>query len=372
MRTLSALVLLFSAAPGPHGECRRCGGDGLMDCPQLAKHACPPDSPALSCSIAAACPQCEGTRLVPCTRCKAPPALDLAPERQANRAWLAEVRAIDATLERKELAHARSAHFLLTHGVRALEVSGGETPHGGLHLYLSRLEQLFERFSRDLSARAEDFLDRTHVLLWDRVQDQERASLAFTRQASRTESKLMGKSPVVSIFYDKEWLHEEFELHQALVHQVTHCLLSNVWDGIWPGNIRAGWLDEGLAHAYEIELFGSVRHYCYVEADTISELSRGPWEREVRLAVDSGESPGFLGIAGKNTIELLPAEQPFAWSFVDFARREHAGSFGPLARALKARKPLSEALETLQLSPFEFEERWKAFVHERYSLEKPR
>jgi hypothetical protein len=180
----------------------------------------------------------------------------------------------------------------------------------------------------------------------------------------------MGKAPVVTIFYDKNWLHEEFELHQAVVHQLSHCLLSNVWDGIWPGNIRAGWIDEGLAHAYELTLFGGVRHYCYVESDTILDIKRGSWEPPVRAAVDQGTAPGFLGVASRNTTEFKPEEQLFAWSYVDFVLREHPGKFGPLARALKAKKPLATALaETLSLSPFQFEEAWRAFVRQRYSTE---
>lgn len=367
------LVLAGVARPAAlRSDCKRCGGDGLADCPALARHACPPGSAALFCSCAAACPECEGANAVPCPRCKASTGAELAPQRAANRAWLAGVLAIDGTMG-KELAHAQSGHFLLTYDIQKVDAKGGETLHGGLHLYLERLEQLHARFCGDLSVRDEDFLDRTHVLLWERVRDQEKASLAFVKQSSSTESKLMGKSPVVSIFYDQEWLHEEFELHQALVHQVTHCLLSNVFDGIWPGNIRAGWLDEGLAHAYEIALFGGVRHYCYVESDTILDLRSDAWESEVRAAVDRDRSPAFVAVAGKNTIELAREDQPYAWSYVDFLLRQHPSALGPLARSLKARKPLQEALAgTLALSPFEFEERWKDFVRERYSLKKPR
>ena len=154
---------------------------------------------------------------------------------------------------------------------------------------------------------------------------------------------------------------------------MTHCLLSNVKDGIWPGNIHAGWLDEGLAHAYEIALFGGVRHYCYVESDTLLDFKFGTWEQSVRLAVERGEAPSFLSVSGRNTLELPPEEHPFAWSYVDFLLREHPDQLGPLALALKARRPLKDGLkETLALSPFEFEERWKDFVRATYALEKKR
>lgn len=360
-------ALLFSqAAP----DCKRCKNTGLVVCPEEARHACT-GTAALRCSIAASCPQCAGTHDLPCAKCGRVPAPGRAAAQAANRAWLVELEPIDAVLGRR-LAHAQSAHFLLTFDIEKLEVEGIESKvslHDGMHLYLARLEELFARFAADTGAEDADFSASTHVLLWQRQADQEKASLHFTRQSSSTESKLMGKAPVATIFYDKNWLHEEFELHQAVVHQVAHCLLSNVWDGIWPGNIRGGWLDEGLAHAYELALFGEVRHYCYVESDTILDIQRGSWEPPVRTAVERGEAPGFLGVASKNTTELARDEQPFAWSYVDFVLRTRRAQFGPLARAIKGKKPLANALsETLQLSPFQFEEAWRAFVRETYAL----
>lgn len=363
----SVLITAWLALLGLASDCRKCDGTGLAPCPREARHACT-GTAALHCSIAIECAECVGTQRVACTKCKAEPGLENAAARAANRTWQVGLASIDDVLGRP-LAHAKSAHFLLTFDIQGLDVKGGGTRHDGMHLYLDRLEELYWRVSSDLGAEDDDYLGPTHVLLWSQRADQEKAALAFTRQSSSTESKLMGKAPVVSIFYDKQWLHEEFELHQAMVHQVAHCLLSNVWDGIWPGNIRAGWLDEGLAHVYEMELFGEVRHYCYVEADTILDIQRGSWEPPVRAAVDRDEAPGFVGVAGKNTTELTREDQLFAWSYVDFVRRAHPEQLGPLARALKAKKTLVVTLgETLSLSPFQFEDAWRDFVQENYAL----
>lgn len=365
---LAALPLALLAALASPGEaCKKCKDTGLVVCPNESRHACT-GSATRHCSIAAACERCGGQHRVPCETCGREPGPEYETARVAEREWVASCKPIDVTIGRP-LAHAASAHFLLTFDIPKLDVRGGETLHGAMHLYLDRLEALFTRFTADTGASETDFLGPTHVLLWSRKPDQERASLVFTRQDSSTDSKLMGKAPVVTIFYDKNWLHEESELHQAMVHQVAHCLLSNVWDGIWPGNIRAGWIDEGLAHAYEIAGFGNARHYCYVETDTILSIQRGSWEPPVRAAVEAGKAPGFLGVAGRNTAEILPEEQIFAWSYVDFVLRAHPTAFGPLARALKAKKPLKQALEeTLALTPFQFEEEWRAFVRANYAL----
>jgi len=352
-------------------DCKKCNDTGYVACPRAKEHACNGPS-ARFCSYLAACESCVGTGTVACPKC--PPRDDPArlARQEESRAWLAGWEATDAVLGRP-LAHAEGAHFRLTSDLEKLDVKGGETRHGGLHLYLERCELLFGRISRDLGASEGDYLGKTDVYLWSRQADQEKASLHFTRQGSSTESKLMGKAPVISIFYDKTWLHEESELHQALVHQLAHCLLSNVWDGIWPGNINAGWLDEGLAHVYELVLFEAVRHYCYVESDTILEVKKGSWEPLVRTAVEAGKAPGFLGVAGKNTTELTPEDNYFAWSYVDYLLRVHPTKLGPIARALKARKPLKDALqEHLGRSPFEFERDWQDWVRATYVLKQPR
>jgi len=377
---LSPLVLLL-ALPAAFGrdDCRACEDTGLVACKPCARLACLPEGgneQLLFCAETIACEDCVGLRVVPCSKCDAfdqAAAASRAASQAENRAWLEKMRAVDAFME-KELQHVETKHFVLTFGIRRIDVKGGSTAHGAMHVYERRLEELFAFFVRDLPADAEqDFFGKTHVFLWDNAADQERASLKYTLQPSKTQSKLMGANPVVSIHYDKSHLHEEFELHQAVVHQVTHCLLSNVFDGIWPGNVRGGWIDAGLAHWYEVALFGGVRHYCYVEGDTMRTFQFGRWEPEVRKAVDADETPGFLGLASKHTTELTPEEHMFAWSFVDFVLRARPGTFGALARAIKAKRPVKEALSSaLGLSPFEFEAAWREFVRTNYSLKKRR
>jgi hypothetical protein len=360
------LVLALAATAA---DCKKCKDTGYIACPAAKEHACS-GTRARYCSYAAACEACVGTARVPCAKCPPRDDAERVAEMERQRAWLAGWKESDDVLGRT-LAHAESAHFRLTYDLGKLDVAGGETRHAGMHLYLERAEELFALVAADLGAAEGDFLGTTSIFLWAHVGDQEKASLHFTRQSSATESKLMGKAPVVSIFYDKAWLHEEFELHQALVHQLAHCLLSNVWDGIWPGNIGAGWIDEGLAHDYELDLFDGVRHYCYVETDTILDVKKGSWEPHVRTTLEAGKAPGFLGVAGKNTAALTPEDNYFAWSYVDWVKRAHPSQLGPLARRLKQKMPLKDALaETIGTTPFEFERDWAAFVKAEYALKK--
>jgi hypothetical protein len=272
----------------------------------------------------------------------------------------------------RDLMQVESEHFVLVFDVRDIKPARKKMgKHAGAHLYMDRLEELYRTFSTDLGATEKDWFGKTEVMLWNTEGDQKRASPKYTRQPSSTASKLMGAAPVVSIFYDKSHLHEEFELHQAMVHHVVHCLLSNVFDGVWPGNIKGGWLDGGLAHAYEVQLFGGVRHYCYVESDTMGDFKFGAWERTVLNAVKRDKELSFLEVASRNTGDMTPEQHMFAWSFVDFVRRAHPEKFGPLAKGIKQKRPIAGLVQELfEISVYDFHETWKVWVEQSYSPKK--
>ncbi len=355
-------------------DCKHCSNTGEIECTACAKTTCTwggeGKTAAHFCSLAAECRACLGTRRIACPDCPRGLPAKTARLREEAQAWLAEMKKIDDCVDGKPL-HAESAHFRITWSIKAIDDKAGATPHGGMHIYLDRLEALYADFLRDLSATDRDFCGKTHVMLWQKQQDQERASLAFTSQNSSTESKLMGKSPVVSIFYDKSHLHEEYELHQAVTHQVAHCLLSNVFDGIWPGNIKGGWIDCGLAHAYEIRYFGNVRHYCYVEQDTMQLFQFGRWEQAVLSGVQNGKEIRFLGVTGMNTSDMSPEQHMYAWSYCDYLLRQFTPKFGAIAKAVKAKEPYAELLHReLDLTPAQFQENWATWVKQTYSPKK--
>ena len=361
------LALALGAADASAQGCRRCSDRGVAECRRCAKDACRSEKPFRYCSIRGACGECGGTGLAECERCDASAQVDLAALRADAETCKARFAPIDAFMGRA-LRHAATQRFEITFDIEKIEAG---KPHAAMHLYLDRLEALGETFRADLGAQDADFSSTTHVLLWSRAADQEKASMEYTRQPSSTESKLMGARPVVSIFYDKGHLHEEFELHQAVVHQVAHCLLSNVWDGVWPGNIRGGWVDEGLAHRYETSQFGGVRHYCYVENDTLMDFEYGRWESEVRQGVDRGEALGVLSITGRNTVEMTPVERMYSWALVDYLLRAKPGTLGPIARDLKQKRPFAEAIaERLEMTPFELDAAWQEWIRATYSPQK--
>jgi hypothetical protein len=330
------------------------------------------ESGAIHCSETIRCKKCGGTLKLPCTSCDMDISGQLAVEREANLEWLAEMNRIDEIMKTPSILHCESAHFKLTYNIPQISVGKQSfKTHDGMHLYLERLEECYDQVCKDLGATDEDFLAKTHVMMWEREAEVVRSADKFCRQNSNTKSYLLGAAPIFTIYYNKGFLHEEYELHQAVVHNVVHCLLSNVWDGIWPGNIRGGWLDAGFAHHYELQFEqygGGVRNYCYREGDTTVRFKFGRWESSVRMAVDKGEAPSFLSVSSKNIDMLEPQDHMFSWSYVDFILKKHPDKLGQVAKLVKKQRPVTEVLkESLGMNPFQFEEKWKEYVQNEYT-----
>ena len=367
-----AVGALAADDPKKKPDCRTCKDQGWTPCKRHPKGTHTVESCAIRCSENIGCKKCGGTLKLQCTRCDIDISERLAAERATNTKWLEEMNRIDEVMKSRNIMHCESAHFKLTYNIKMItpEKRGLKT-HEGMHLYLERLEECYEQVCEDLGAKDDDFLAKTHVMMWEREAEVVRSASNFCRQNSNTKSYLLGAAPIFTIYYNKGFLHEEYELHQAVVHNVVHCLLSNVWDGIWPGNIKGGWLDAGFAHHYELKFKqygGGVRNYCYREGDTAVRFKFGRWESAVRIAVDKGEAPSFLSVASKNIDMLQPQDHMYSWSYVDFILKKYPGKFGEVAKLVKKRRPLSEVLkESLGMNPFQFEEKWNEYVQGAYS-----
>ncbi|MBI5431673.1 MAG: hypothetical protein HZA52_02460 [Planctomycetes bacterium] len=365
---LGCVLAWTSPSADAQNACKTCAGTGLAPCRPCAKQRCTNEREVFFCSLAR-CKSCGGTQLVPC-KCAAPAKVDLAAKRAALEAWRTKFPAELAAFMGRDVAVAESAHFVLAWDVPKVDHKRGTDLHGALHLYLDRLEEFHARFSADTDSTDKQFSAKTTGLVWAREADQEKASPKYTLQPSNTESKLMGRAPVFSLFYDKGHMHEEYELHQAVVHQVSHCLLSNVHNGIWSGNIKGGWVDEGLAHWYENALFDGVRHYCYVESDSLVDFKFGKWEASVRRALDAGKLPSLFEFTGLNTTEMTPPQRMFAWALVDYLLRGPKKCYGAFARAAKEKKSFGEACQSiLGKSAIEAERDWHAWLAANFSVE---
>jgi len=377
------LLLLITPGDLPGGDekkpvpCHICKKSGVVPCKEHKRDELEKEKGFFRCSEFVVCSECRGTFFKACGRCSNKPEPKALKAWEENEAWLKEMREIDNCLSGKRrksrIIHAESDHFIITFNVAKITVGlKGVKLHGAAHLYLERLEKLFEDVNRDLGVTEKDYLAKTHVMIWEREKDLVKTALKYCRHSSNTKSYMIGAKPIFTIYYNKGYLHEEFELHQAVVHNVVHCLLSNVWDGIWPGNIRGGWVDAGFAHHYELKYFGhlgGVRNYCYREGDSIGNFKFGKWEPTVLTYVRQKRTLSFFDVTSKNTDLLNPSEHMHSWSYVDFILKKHPDRFGEVCRLVKQRKPIAEVTKkALGMTPFRFEEAWKEYVKTNYRL----
>jgi hypothetical protein len=350
--------------------CETCKDRGLLPCKLCASRVCKSQA-HLFCSVEGQCADCGGARTVDCPQCEHAPEVDPALRRAEIAAWRATQAPLDEFMNKRDLVHVESRHFALAFDVDRIDNKAAPTQHDAAHLYVDRLEQLFAAFATDAGAADEDFTGKTQVMVWSNEKDQQKASSKYTLEKTATQAKLMGLAPVVSVLYGKGRIRGDADLHHALVHQVAHCLLSNLYDGVWTGNIKGGWIDEGVAHLYENRLCGDVQTWCYLSEEQLKALKLGRFESEVIGLVAGGHVPDFTSVASLDTVAMSPQQRLIGWSFCDYIVRKHPGKLGPVAKVLKKQKPASEAIhDGLGLNITDFQLDWVTWVKASYSAKK--
>jgi hypothetical protein len=239
--------------------------------------------------------------------------------------------------------------------------------HELLHLYLDRLEQVFQLYIELLRARPGDIQKRQQVFVWWLVGDQQEATLRFCQQGSPNGVKLMGSQSSYSICGNRQFFNGDERLHRNIVHSVSHLLFAHETPSMWIGNRKAGWVEEGLAHVFEERLFGICDNYCYEEGSNNFDFKSGKYKVAVRKMVAEDKAPPVSDLIQRNTDQLKSAEHPVAMSLVDYLLQREPGKFDAFGKQLRAKVSVRDALDKVfGLSPLELERAWKAWVLETY------
>lgn len=368
MKALSLVVFLWVTEPFP-AACPRCKGEGAIACPKHPKGAAEMESGASFCSIAARCTNCCGTLRVDCPDCHGKES-DLGGLREDWKARAERQTSFEKEMGGVPRATLQGPRMQLTFEVESLIVGRRElSQHELAHLYLSRMEKLYEEFNRLLGLGSKEHRSKSYsVMVWRIPSDQKEASTRYTGGTSMSGSKLLGASPAFTMCRDRGKTPQDDDLHRDLVHNVTHLILSDLHDAVWLGRKKAGWVDEGLAHWFEDRGFGQCTNFCYQEQNTNVGFRGAGWRKPVREMVETGKMPPFAETANKMVDELKLEEHALAFSYVDFLLARDPKAFPRLVRILQQKeKATRDALkEAYDLSIFEFEEQWKRWVLENY------
>ncbi|MCA8981702.1 MAG: hypothetical protein H6831_03650 [Planctomycetes bacterium] len=348
--------------------CKKCRSEGREPCPEHEKHECALEESVLFCSEVADCATCGGTGYVDCPFCDNDSVQSGLEKRRADIVRRGEK---NAWLEKelgKKVRYAESEHFIVIWEMKDMKVDKvRKSPHEMLHLTIERMERLFDLYLEKLGAREGDFAEKALVAIWWWPMDQEDASARLCGSTSSVGVKLYGGKPRYSTCGAKQNFKDDEALHQSLVHNVAHLLLSHQRPSYWIGNDRKGWADAGVAHWFEYELSGTCRNYCYEEQNTKRDFKGGKFKVGVRKLVALGKQASMSSVMQKQTTELTPDEHALAFSYVDYLMQKDGKALNKLLIQLRERRETRDALQdTFGISILEFEELWKAWVLETY------
>jgi hypothetical protein len=359
------------AAPqAPVVHCGFCTNVGLTECPKHTKAEMPFERNVLYCTTIADCAVCGGTGWLDCTHCENPEADAWLAHKQSQIAsFKSEAQKLDEKMG-KPMRMVFTEHFVLVWEIEQLKVEKRMLQHHELmHVYAQRLETLFTDFTEALQASPREFAKRTQVFVWWMPNDHLECSLKFCESSGGRGVKLLGATSVYSVCGNKQNFTGDEPLHRNIVHSVAHLLLAHENPSFWIGNIKGGWADEGLAHWFENKYFNVCDNYCYEEQNTNVDFKGGTWKPVIRKMVAMGDVPPVSTVLDINTDQLTLPMHAVSFSYVDYLLQLDGKKFNALVKQLKVKVPTRDAMKKVYgFTPFEFEEKWKAWVLETYPV----
>jgi hypothetical protein len=349
-------------------RCIPCKNVGRLPCAAHNKAEMHLEDDVLWCSTVAGCAACGGTGWLDCADCENPRWLEALEAKRSRQDGLKQAGSRFDTEMKRPLRKILTPHYVLVWEVEELKVDKRAVKHHELmHLYAQRLERLFNDYTTVMQASPREFKERLQVFVWAKPADQSEGSTRFAGQHSPRGVKLLGGSAVYSLLVDRTTFRDDEALHRNVVHNVAHLILSHQNPSQWLGNVKCGWVDEGLAHWFEERYWGLCDNYCYEEQNTNVDFKGGKWKPVVRRMVAENDLPSMSDVMQRNTDGLTLPMHALSFSYVDYLIAADAAKFNDLCRELRKRTEPRDALKKhLGMSALELEERWKAWVLATY------
>lgn len=368
MLSFAVSAALFLTLPGiPEEGCSTCDGKGTLPCPEHREAELELERNVRFCSHVMGCRACGGALFVDCGKCAIGDGRSEERRGELVR-WLSQKEEYFEKIGRR-FPIGQSDHFVLFWGGGRIQSERGRlSDHGALHLYLERLETLFGDFCAATGATERDFRTTFVVMVWDREKHHRNAALHyFSQPEPNTGVKRMGAVGLYSVFLDPAEVDPDeshgADLYRNILHNVSHLLLANAWNGIWPSDMGGGWIDAGVAHYFEDRLDRRCTNFCYVEQDTHASFKGGWWRKPVKKLARSKNRSSFSDVLGKRTTQLTPEEHALCWSWCEFLISKDPVAFGRLCKGIKEGRETRDLLRReFGYTPFSFEDAWKEHV----------
>ncbi len=385
-------ALLMSASLTPRAQepeagapsCKECSSSGVRDCAEHRRDLADLERAVKSCSVAQSCRRCAGALALVCKACRNPRAeeglrrrAELAAQFVAERGEKVGAHAVESD----EILYLATEHCDLSFSFAPMTVDRRKLDtHRLMHLYGTRIEDLHQRFVEVFELKGADFPDpaddvspRLGVHMFEDARDQRALAPRLTGIGSQgTGVKMMGSFLAYSVWHDPKTLRDDIDVHRAIRHNVTHLLLSSLVPTVWIGNRGHGWIDEGVAHFFEIDVDGRCANFCYEEVGVApgANWKGGRWRVGLRQLAETGQLRRFTELYEKNSDQLDLEAHAHAYGWVDFLIQEHGGPrFADLVRRVKAGGVTRDAMQAIYgFGPLQFDERFADWVKAQYPL----
>src|SRR5262249_12109773 len=150
---------------------------------------------------------------------------------------------------------------------------------------------------------------------------------------------------------------DDVDVDRHLTHHVTHLLASVFHRKEWLYSL--GFVDEGLAHWFEMRYFANADNSCNQE-EVEEDFGNQNWHQLVLAGVQSGSNPTLAQVTAKRTDQLKGTDHAYAWSLCDFLLSHDPARFADLMARLKEKAEWRDALRSLYgNSIFELEGSWR-------------
>jgi hypothetical protein len=363
------------ASQAPAKLCSKCKSTGKLPNPLADEKWLALETDCLHCSVRVDRDKATGGFAeIPCKNCPSvevaqPFAADFAKRLEAERAWLAERRKIDAALRpRDAFVHIETTHFQLIFGIDKVVLKDRTTydAHAAAHLYAKRLEELY-KWCHDLLRTSDKEVRNTkhQIYLMGDERTLVKAGEVYASLNTDRAGRVVGDPSILTTWRNKSVFKTDESFHQHVVHHVTHLLVGVFHLKVWLVD-DAGWLEEGLAHVAEMQLFGQSGNSCNTEG-TEEDMSDSDWEPVTRRVITEGRTVPFAVLMHKKAHLLTEHEHYLAWSYTDFLIRRKPEALREMVIKIKEKKPIRDVLkEVYGLTTTGIDEEWREFVLASY------
>ncbi len=378
MPTIAALLALMFPIPALAQDeepevipCKECDDVGLLPCrehPGKGKRA-ELERHVLYCSVVDGCADCRGVGWTDCEACANPTAEEWCATRLAEVPERRKKHSRYSKIAERTLRVAESEHFVLVCELKPMKVGRSKADeHQLLHIYLDRLEALFDDYCTIFGIKKTDFEAKSEILLWSDYEEHKKVSTELCSYFWEDIAVYQrGAKGICSIHAPNKFLKDDATIYRYLLHHVVHGLMNLQRPSAWLGDMPGGWADSGLAHWFEEKYFGIVDGYCFPEATPPSGIKSKKWRAGVRKLVASEGVPDLTVLSFVRNRAMTGEQHAYGFSLIDYLMDRDRKKLNLLLKRLRGTTPLRDAVkEVYGLKLPELQDAWKEWVLETY------